>query len=93
MDKALIKIGISRDQVHSATAQWRAKEHRTPKTNASGIGTLIRDIQVGQRVLFPIASDQSTRRHAAIAFQRAKERKMKIKTKATPNGLEIERVR
>lgn len=93
MDKALLKIGISRDKAHSATAHWRAKERRTPKTNVIGIGTLIRDIQVGQRILFPIEPNQSTRGHAAIAFQRAKERKIKITTKATPKGLEIERVR
>lgn len=92
MDKTLLKLGLTREQVSAHTAAYMPTK-RAPKTDATGVAAIIRTLEVGQRVLFPLQPSQSARRHAVVAYERAKERKIKITTKSTPAGLEIERVK
>jgi len=93
MNKALLRTGLTREQVEKMTTRYRSNSIKTATTDASGIGVNIRDLELGAQFLFPIARNQSTRKYAAIAYQRAKERGIKIKTSVRPEGLQIERVK
>jgi len=75
------------------TTIYRGKQTIRQPTDVSGIGALIRDLEQCTSVLLKLTEKQSKRKHSAIAYQRAKERGIKIKTSVRPEGLQIERVK